>query len=118
MVNTHGRKRKLSTVWTVAWTVSVGLFLTVVAVVVRSPYTMSRVAIGVVTVVVFMCVVDRSHAVSTRANIRLVNNGYEGILVAIAETVPVSESDTILRRLKVGTHNRMTRVDRHASSVA
>ena len=79
---------------------------------------MSRLAIAVVTVVVFMSVVDRSIAVSTRANIRLVNNGYEGILIAIAETVPVSESGTILRRLKVGTHNHVTRVDRHAYSVA
>ncbi|KAK2180610.1 hypothetical protein NP493_436g02058 [Ridgeia piscesae] len=61
---------------------------------------MSRVAIAVVTFVVFMSVVDQSLAVSTRANIRLVNNGYEDILIAIAETVPVSESGTILRRLK------------------
>ena len=85
---------------------------------VRSHYTMSRVAIAVVTFVVFMSVVDQSLAVSTRANIRLVNNGYEDILIAIAETVPVSESGTILRRLKVGTHSRMRRVDRHAYFVA
>ena len=85
---------------------------------VRSHYTMSRLTIAVVTVVVFMSVVDRSLAVSTRANIRLVNNGYEGILVAIAETVPVSKSGPILRRLKVGTHYRVTRVDSYASSVA
>jgi len=93
-------------------------FLTVVSVEVRSPYTMSRLTIAVVTVVVFMCVVDRSLAVSTRANIKLVNNGYEGILIAIAETVPVSESGLILRRLKVGTHYRVTRVDSHTYSVA
>ena len=65
---------------------------------------MSRVAIAVVTVVVFLSVVDQSLAVSTRANIKLVNNGYEGILIAIAETVPVSESQIILNRLRVSTH--------------
>ena len=64
---------------------------------------MSRVAIAVVIVMVVMSVLDQSLADSTRANIKLVNNGYEDILIAIAETVPVSKSDTVLRRLKVGT---------------
>ncbi|KAI0230401.1 hypothetical protein LSAT2_019239 [Lamellibrachia satsuma] len=61
---------------------------------------MSGVAVAVVAALAFMSVVHSSLAGSTRANIKLVNNGYEGILIAVAETAPVSESDNIIRWIK------------------
>ena len=63
---------------------------------------MPGVAVAVVAALTFMSVVHSSLASTTRANIKLLNNGYEGILIAIAETAPVSESDKIIRWIKVG----------------
>lgn len=48
----------------------------------------------------FALVAD-TFASSTRSSVRLVNNGYEGLLVAIAETVPDSQSATAVERIKV-----------------
>ncbi|KAI0230403.1 hypothetical protein LSAT2_019242 [Lamellibrachia satsuma] len=64
---------------------------------------MPTVAVAVVAALAFMSVVHSSLAGTTRANIKLVNNGYEGILIVIAETVPVSKSETMINRIKVGT---------------
>ena len=64
---------------------------------------MSRVAVAVVAALAFMSVVHSSLAGTTRANIKLVNNGYEGIVIAVAETVPASKSETMINRIKVGT---------------
>ncbi|KAI0230410.1 Calcium-activated chloride channel regulator 1, partial [Lamellibrachia satsuma] len=61
---------------------------------------MPRVAVAAVAALAFMSVVHSSLAGTTRANIKLVNNGYEGILIAIAETVPVSKSKHITDRIK------------------
>ena len=38
---------------------------------------------------------------TTRSNITLVNNGYEGILIAIGEAVPEANNRYIFRRLEV-----------------
>ena len=59
---------------------------------------MARV-VSVLGVLALLFFVERS--LGERANITLVNNGYEGMLVAIAESVPISESDEIIRRIKV-----------------
>ena len=75
----------------------------VIPVEICSRCTMPRVAVAVVAALAFMSLVHSSLAGTTRANIKLVNNGYESILIAVAETVPVSESDSIIRRIKVGT---------------
>ena len=62
---------------------------------------MARVVL-VLGVVALLFFVERS--LGERAKITLVNNGYEGMLVAIAESVPVSESIEMIRRIKVRTY--------------
>ena len=38
-----------------------------------------------------------------RNEIKLIENGYEDVLIAIGEAVPLSESDKIISRIKVGS---------------
>ena len=59
---------------------------------------MARVVL-VLGVLALLFFVERS--LGERAQITLVNGGYEGMLVAIAESVPVSESEEMIRRIKV-----------------
>ncbi|KAK2157780.1 hypothetical protein NP493_1848g00070 [Ridgeia piscesae] len=55
--------------------------------------------VSVLGVLALLFFVERS--LGERAKITLVNNGYEGMLVAIAESVPISESDEIILRIKL-----------------
>ena len=41
-------------------------------------------------------------ALANALSVKLVNNGYENLVVAIAETVPDSQSATAIARIKVG----------------
>ena len=50
----------------------------------------------------FALVADTTLASSSRSKVKLVNNGYEDLVVAIAETVPDSQSTTAIARIKVG----------------
>lgn len=59
---------------------------------------MLRVALGIV-VLTLLRVPDLSLAGLPRDNIRLVNNGYEGLVIAIGETVP--DSPAVIDRIKV-----------------
>ena len=56
----------------------------------------------VFVVLTLLLVPNTSLASTTRANIKLVNNGYEGILIAIGESVPFSKSVAVIDRIKVG----------------
>ncbi|KAI0208298.1 Calcium-activated chloride channel regulator 4A [Lamellibrachia satsuma] len=61
---------------------------------------MSTVSTVVAVCLAVFLVVDMSLAYTTRNEIKLVDNGYEDILVAIGESVPVSESGNMIRRIK------------------
>ena len=61
---------------------------------------MARIAF-VVTVLTLVLVVETPLGATTRASISLNNNGYEGIEIAIGESVPVSKSTEMIRRIKV-----------------
>ena len=63
---------------------------------------MSSVATTVAVLLAVLLVADLSLAYIKRNEIKLVNNGYEGILIAIGESVPVSKSAEIIQRIKVG----------------
>ena len=54
--------------------------------------------------VVFTILIVVGTSLGARVKISLVNNGYEGILVAISESVDVSESVEMIRRIKVRTY--------------
>ncbi|KAI0221551.1 hypothetical protein LSAT2_027120, partial [Lamellibrachia satsuma] len=63
---------------------------------------MSRIAaVIVVTALTVVFASGVSLAATTRANIALVENGYEGILIAIAETVP--HSTELIGRIKMSS---------------
>jgi len=62
---------------------------------------MAAVAVAVVVCLAVFLAVDTSLAYTERNTIKLVNNGYEDILVAIGESVPESDSAKIIRQIKV-----------------
>ena len=68
---------------------------------IRCRHKMSTVSTVVAVCLAVFLGVDMSLAYTTRNEIKLVNNGYEDILVAIGESVPVSESGNMIRRIKV-----------------
>ncbi|KAI0208300.1 Calcium-activated chloride channel regulator 1 [Lamellibrachia satsuma] len=61
---------------------------------------MSSVATTVAVLMSVLLVADLSLAYTKRNEIKLVNNGYEGILIAIGESVPASDSEEMIRRIK------------------
>ena len=70
---------------------------------------MARVVVVIATALLTIFLLsDTSVAATTRATIRLVNNGYEGLLVAIAETVPADQSSKVITRIKVGPTQSVT----------
>ncbi|KAK2163941.1 hypothetical protein NP493_1441g00005 [Ridgeia piscesae] len=70
---------------------------------------MARVVVVIATALLTIFLLsDTSVAATTRATIRLVNNGYEGLLVAIAETVPADQSSKVITRIKKTIGSVMT----------
>ena len=70
---------------------------------------MARVVVVIATALLAIVLLPGiSEAATTRATIRLVNNGYEGLLVAIGETVPADQSSNVINRIKVGTTQSVT----------
>ena len=69
----------------------------------------------VFVVLTLLFVPNTSLAGTTRANIKLVNNGYEGILIAIGESVPFSKSVAVIDRIKVGHQYTCMRAYERAS---
>ncbi|KAI0208410.1 Calcium-activated chloride channel regulator 1 [Lamellibrachia satsuma] len=61
---------------------------------------MSRIFAAVVAWFTFVLVADTTLASSPRSKVKLVNNGYEDLVVAIAESVPDSQSTTAIARIK------------------
>ena len=62
---------------------------------------MSRGFAAVVTWFAFVLVADTTLASSSQSKVKLVNNGYKDLVVAIAESVPDSQSTTAIARIKV-----------------
>lgn len=61
------------------------------------------VAVAVLT----LLLVDEAQLESTRrSNITLVDNGYEGILIAIGESVPESDSAKVLSQIEVSKQKK------------